>query len=134
MLMRYGDVPTIRTGTFAAVHEAQRKSRAAVSFISVRVANPSAYGRVVRDEAGKVRAIVEARDATVQEQAIDEINTGFYCADAAFLRSALGELKPDNQQGEYYLTDIIGIARGRGLEVNAWIASDPAEIARINSA
>jgi bifunctional UDP-N-acetylglucosamine pyrophosphorylase/glucosamine-1-phosphate N-acetyltransferase len=133
VLIGYGDVPMITAETLRAFHAAHRQSRATLSLISVRLDNPSAYGRVVRDEAGKVQAIVEARDASSAERAIDEINTGFYCADAKFLRTALAELKPNNVQGEYYLTDIVMIARGRGLEVNAWVATDPAEFAGINS-
>ncbi len=133
VLIAYGDMPMVKAETLAAFRKAHRESGAALSFISVRLAEPAAYGRVVRDGAGKVRAIVEARDATPAERAIDEINTGFYCTGADFLRSAVKELKPNNAQGEYYLTDIVTIARARGLDVNAWVASDPAEFAGINS-
>ncbi|MGO9603801.1 MAG: bifunctional UDP-N-acetylglucosamine diphosphorylase/glucosamine-1-phosphate N-acetyltransferase GlmU [Candidatus Binataceae bacterium] len=133
VLIAYGDMPLVTAATLAAFRKAHHESGAVLSFISVRLADPAAYGRVVRDEAGKVRAIVEARDASPAERAINEINAGYYCADAAFLRRALEELKPDNAQGEYYLTEIVTIARARGLDVNAWVANDPAEFAGINS-
>ncbi len=133
VLIGYGDMPMVTAATLAAFHQAHRESGAALSFISTRLADPGAYGRVVRDEDGRVRAIVEARDASAEERAIDEINTGFYCGDVQFLRSAVDELKPNNAQREYYLTDIVMIARGRGLAVNAWVAGNPAEFAGINS-
>jgi bifunctional UDP-N-acetylglucosamine pyrophosphorylase/glucosamine-1-phosphate N-acetyltransferase len=133
VLIAYGDMPMVTATTLIAFRRAHRESGAALSFVSVRLDDPGAYGRVVRDEAGKVRAIVEARDASPAELAINEINTGFYCADARFLRSAVMELKPNNAQHEYYLTDIVEIARARQLNVNAWIADNPAEFAGINS-
>jgi bifunctional UDP-N-acetylglucosamine pyrophosphorylase / glucosamine-1-phosphate N-acetyltransferase len=133
VLIGYGDVPMVTSETLAAFCNAHRESGAALSFVSVRLADPSAYGRVVRDQAGKVQAVVEARDASAAERAINEINTGFYCADVKFLRGALAELKTNNAQGEYYLTDIVTIARARGLEVNAWVAGDPLEFAGVNS-
>jgi bifunctional UDP-N-acetylglucosamine pyrophosphorylase/glucosamine-1-phosphate N-acetyltransferase len=80
-----------------------------------------------------VNAIVEARDATPAELEIGEVNSGIYLVDSAFLRTALGELRPDNAQNEYYLTDIIAISRRRGLYVNAWLAGDATEFAGINS-
>jgi len=133
VLIAYGDMPMVTAATLTAFAAAHRQSGAALSFISVRLDDPAAYGRVVRDESGAVCAIVEARDASPAERAINEINTGFYLADAAFLRSAIAELKPANAQGEYYLTDLAAIARGRGLKVEAWLAPDAAEFSGINS-
>lgn len=133
VLIGYGDVPMVTSETLAAFLSAHRQSGAALSFVSVRLADPSAYGRVVRDPAGKVQAVVEARDASAAERAINEINTGFYCAEVSFLRAALADLKTNNAQGEYYLTDIVTIARARGLEVNAWVADDALEFAGVNS-
>jgi bifunctional UDP-N-acetylglucosamine pyrophosphorylase/glucosamine-1-phosphate N-acetyltransferase len=99
----------------------------------VRLDDPGSYGRVVRGTRGEVAAIVEARDATEGQRAIKEINTGIYLADAALLRAALDELRPNNAQQELYLTDIIAIARRRGLTVNAWTAPRADEFAGINS-
>ena len=133
ILIGYGDMPRLSPATMRAFVAEHRRRGAKLSFISVKVAAPSAYGRVVRDDAGAVRAIVEARDATPSELAIDEINTGVYLADAALLRETLAELRPDNAQREYYLTDIVAIARRRGVAVEAWQAADAAEFAGVNS-
>ena len=133
IMIGYGDMPRTDPATLAAFVAAYRDSGAALAFISVKLANPAAYGRVVRDEAGQVAAIVEARDATRDQLAIDEINTGIYLADASLLREALAELKADNAQHEFYLTDIVAIARRRDVAVTAWIADDPAQFAGINS-
>ncbi len=133
----YGDMPAITPATLRAFLDAHRKRGAKLSFISIVLDDPAAYGRVIRDGGGMVEKIVEFRDASPAERAVKEINTGFYLVDAALLRSALAELKPGNAQDEYYLTDIVAIARARNEseseKVEAWVASDPAEFAGINS-
>ncbi|MGH7987170.1 MAG: bifunctional UDP-N-acetylglucosamine diphosphorylase/glucosamine-1-phosphate N-acetyltransferase GlmU [Candidatus Binataceae bacterium] len=133
VLIAYGDMPALRAATLRAFFTAHRNCGATLSFISVKTAAASSYGRVVRDAAGRVSAIVEARDASPRELAIDEVNTGVYLARAAFLRRALDEIRPDNAQGEFYLTDIAAIARRRGDKLNAWLAHDETEFAGINS-
>ena len=133
VLIGYGDMPMVNAATLRAFIADHRRRGAALSFISVKLTDPASYGRVIRDEGGGVSAIIEARDASQAELAITEINTGIYLSDAALLRSALEELSPDNAQGEYYLTDIVAIASGRGLNINAWIAGDATEFAGINS-
>jgi len=133
VLILYGDMPMIRPATLAAFIAGHRSVRAEVSFISAILDDPGAYGRVIRDSAGVVTAIVEARDASPAELAIGEINTGVYLARAAVLRSALAQLSPDNAQDEYYLTDLVAIAHRRRLAVQAWCAPDAAEFAGINS-
>jgi bifunctional UDP-N-acetylglucosamine pyrophosphorylase/glucosamine-1-phosphate N-acetyltransferase len=133
VLILYGDMPMVRPATLQAFITEHRRAGADVSFISVTLDGAGAYGRVVRDHAGAVTAIVEARDATPAELAIPEVNTGVYLARAAVLRAALAELRPNNAQGEYYLTDLVSIARRSGLAVQAWCAPDAAEFAGINS-
>src|SRR5208337_1860458 len=133
VLITYGDMPAVRSSTLRAFLDAHRKHGAKLSFISIILDEPAAYGRVIRDAAGKVEKIVEHRDASPAERAIKEINTGCYMVDSALLRSALAELKPGNAQDEYYLTDIVAIARARREKVEAWVATDPAEFAGINS-
>ena len=113
MLITYGDMPAIKSSTLGAFLDAHRKRGAKLSFISIVLDDPSAYGRVIRDATGNVEKIVEFRDASPAERAIKEINTGCYLVDSALLRSALAELKPSNAQDEYYLTDIVAIARSR---------------------
>src|SRR5271166_4403407 len=135
VLITYGDMPAITSATLRAFLEAHRKSGAKLSFISIVLDDPAAYGRVIRDAAGKVEKIVEHRDASPAERAVKEINTGCYIVDSALLRSALAELKPANAQDEYYLTDLVAIARARDKneKVEAWVATDPAEFAGVNS-
>ena len=133
VLLVYGDMPRLSSDTLSRCLASHRHRGAPLSLISTRLESPARYGRIVRDTAGAVSAIVEAADATPAELAIDEINTGVYLADAAVLRQALDELRPVNAQGEYYLTDIVAAVRRRGLEVRAWVAEHPAEFAGVNS-
>jgi bifunctional UDP-N-acetylglucosamine pyrophosphorylase / glucosamine-1-phosphate N-acetyltransferase len=133
VLITYGDSPAIKPSTLSAFLDVHRKRGAKLSFISIVLNDPAAYGRVIRDAAGKLEKIVEFRDASPDERAVKEINTGFYLADCNLLRSALAELKPANAQDEYYLTDIVAIAHTRNQKVEAWVADDPAEFAGINS-
>ena len=133
VLITYGDMPAITSSTLRAFLEAHRKRSAKLSFISIVLDDPAAYGRVIRDAAGNVDKIVEHRDASPAQRAIREINTGFYLVDSSLLRSALAELKPANAQDEYYLTDIVAIARARREKIETWVADDPAEFAGINS-
>jgi bifunctional UDP-N-acetylglucosamine pyrophosphorylase/glucosamine-1-phosphate N-acetyltransferase len=130
----YGDMPALSDETNAKFRGVMRDSGAALGFISVVVDEPANYGRVVRDKSGAVEKIVEARDASPRERKIREINAGYYFASrASHLREWLAELKPNNEQSEYYLTDIVSIARRRGEKVEAWVAGDPTEFAGINS-
>jgi bifunctional UDP-N-acetylglucosamine pyrophosphorylase/glucosamine-1-phosphate N-acetyltransferase len=133
VLITYGDMPAITSATLRTFLDAHRKHGAKLSFISIILDDPAAYGRVIRDASGNVDKIVEFRDASPAERAIKEINTGCYIVDSALLRSALAELKPANAQDEYYLTDIVSIARSHGKKVEAWVATDPAQFAGINS-
>lgn len=133
VLMIYGDMPRLSPATLARFVASHRESSAPLSMISTRLESPGRDGRIVRDSAGAVSEIVEAADATPAQLAIDEINTGVYLADAAVLRGALDGLRPNNAQGEYYLTDIAAAVRRRGLEIHAWVAEHPAEFAGVNS-
>jgi bifunctional UDP-N-acetylglucosamine pyrophosphorylase/glucosamine-1-phosphate N-acetyltransferase len=133
ILITYGDLPMLSPVTLQAFRAAHRAAASRLSFISANIEEPGSYGRVIRDEHDEVTAIVEARDASPEQRAIKEINTGVYLVDAAFLRAALDALSPDNNQNEYYLTDIVSIARGRGERILGWRADDAAEFAGINS-
>jgi bifunctional UDP-N-acetylglucosamine pyrophosphorylase / glucosamine-1-phosphate N-acetyltransferase len=133
VLIGYGDMPMLEPATLRSFVEDHRADRRVLSFISVTIDDPGSYGRVVRDRHASVTAIVEARDASAVEREIKEINTGIYLAEARFLREAIAEIRPDNAQHEFYLTDIIAIARRRGIEVNAWNAAEAGEFAGINS-
>ncbi len=130
VLVLYGDVPLIRGETLRELlGKAGPKS---LALVSARLADPSGYGRVVRDAAGRVVRIVEERDANHKEKAIGEINTGLLAAPAGLLRGWLTALKPDNAQSEYYLTDCIGAAVRAGLAVEAVVAESAAEVQGVN--
>ncbi len=133
VLLVNGDLPALHPETLRTFVAEHKRSGAGLSLISVILEEPGHYGRVVRDKNGGVWAIVEARDASADERMLKEINTGIYLADADLLRKTLSELKPDNAQREYYLTDLVAIARARGIKVQAWVGGRPAEFAGINS-
>src|SRR6266851_5007311 len=103
-----------------------RKSRAAATVLTAVVPEPQGYGRVLR-QGGRVKRIVEDRDATDAEKKIAEINTSVYCFAGRRLWQALGKIRPDNDQGEYYLTDVIGVLSRAGARVDAVVTSDPSE-------
>ena len=105
-LVLYGDVPL----TSAATLSAMISNDDALTVMTLRTDNPFGYGRIVRDTGGKVIRIVEEKDATPEERTIDEINTGILCAPTSRLREWLSQLKNENAQREYYLTDVIGLA------------------------
>ena len=134
-IVLYGDVPMVSESTVTNFSSAiDRSGDSGFGFISVKVDDGAGFGRVIRDKSGNVDAIVEARDASPAELAINEINTGiYYFPRVDNLRNLLAELKPNNVQGEYYLTDLVAIARRRNLKVEAWLANDPTEFAGINS-
>ncbi|MBI3783084.1 MAG: bifunctional UDP-N-acetylglucosamine diphosphorylase/glucosamine-1-phosphate N-acetyltransferase GlmU [Deltaproteobacteria bacterium] len=119
LLLIYGDLPFLLPQTFTRLVRAHQRAGAAVSVLTESVADPTSFGRIARDDSGRVAGIVEERDCTPQQRAIREINVGVYCADRDFLFSALRRLKPNNAQGELYLTDIIAIARKDGARIAA---------------
>ena len=125
------DVPLVDTELLAAMVADHVAHQRAVTVVSARVSDPTGYGRIVRTD-GQVTGIVEHKDATQAQRAIDEINTGLYVFDAATLRSALAQLSTDNAQGELYLTDVIGIARAAGSTVGAYQAADAATVEGVN--
>jgi bifunctional UDP-N-acetylglucosamine pyrophosphorylase/glucosamine-1-phosphate N-acetyltransferase len=127
VLVVTGDTPLLRGSSLSAFVDAHAASEAAVSILTGIVANPFGYGRIVRDAAGGVDAIVEEKDATDAQRAIDEINSGILAFDAAFLSEALGQLTNDNANGEYYLTDTVKIARAAGRAVAAHPVEDVRE-------
>ena len=114
-LILYGDVPLIGVPTLQRLMAASGENRLAL--LTVHMTDPTGYGRILRDAAGKVTRIVEEKDATPEERRVYEVNTGILAAPVERLRHWLAKLKNDNAQGEYYLTDIIAMAVADGLEV-----------------
>ncbi|HEV7502031.1 MAG TPA: bifunctional UDP-N-acetylglucosamine diphosphorylase/glucosamine-1-phosphate N-acetyltransferase GlmU, partial [Vicinamibacteria bacterium] len=133
LLVVNGDVPLLRTETLQALLSTHGQGRPAATLLTVVLDEPGAYGRVVRDEGGGVRAIVEAKDATPTERAVREVNAGLYVFDVPALLGVLDRLQPQNAQGEYYLTDVVGLLRAEGRAVGAMAADDPAEGLGVNS-
>ncbi|OUM95553.1 MAG: UDP-N-acetylglucosamine diphosphorylase/glucosamine-1-phosphate N-acetyltransferase [Thermobacillus sp. ZCTH02-B1] len=127
-----GDTPLIRPETIRAMLEEHERAGAAATMLTAVVPDPAGLGRVIRGKDGRVERIVEHRDCTPDELRITEINAGTYCFDNRKLFEALGKVKNDNAQGEYYLTDVIGILHDAGETIAAYRTPDPAEAAGVN--
>ncbi len=127
-----GDVPLLDAETLAGLIDTHREQPAAVTVLTTTVPDSTGYGRVLRTQDGEVIAIVEETDATPQQRAIREINTGIYAFDIAALRSALSRLSSNNAQHELYLTDVIAIVRADGQVVHAKHVDDSALVAGVN--
>ncbi|MFZ4519579.1 MAG: bifunctional UDP-N-acetylglucosamine diphosphorylase/glucosamine-1-phosphate N-acetyltransferase GlmU [Microthrixaceae bacterium] len=132
VLVLPGDAPLLRPGTLAELVAHHRSSGAAATLLTARMEDPSGYGRVVRDPSGRVARVVEHRDASPEELAVDEINTSIYCFRRGLLAPALRRVEPDNSQGEYYLTDVVEVLVGTGHAVEAVVADDGAETQGVN--
>ncbi|GGS14539.1 bifunctional UDP-N-acetylglucosamine diphosphorylase/glucosamine-1-phosphate N-acetyltransferase GlmU [Actinokineospora fastidiosa] len=132
VLVTYGDVPLLDTDTLAALLAAHAEQGNAVTVLTASVEDPTGYGRIVRSSDGSVRAIVEHKDATDEQKAITEINSGVYAFDAKVLVDGLSRLSTDNSQGEMYLTDVLGIASGDGRRVGAVVCGDPWLVEGVN--
>jgi UDP-N-acetylglucosamine diphosphorylase/glucosamine-1-phosphate N-acetyltransferase len=133
ILILCGDVPCLKASTVQRFIAHHFEENAVVTVMSTILDDPGSYGRVVTGMQGEVLKIVESRDASPDEKKIREINTGIYCVDSRFLFEAVSEIRNDNAQREYYLTDIIEIARQKGLRVRSFIAPDPIEVMGINT-
>lgn len=127
-----GDTPLFTADTFEKLFEYHTQRKAAVTILTSQAPDPTGYGRIVRNEVGIVERIVEQKDATKEEQAITEINTGVYCFDNQKLFAALKLLNNDNAQGEYYLTDVIAILKKQDEIVTAYRMDDFDESMGVN--
>ena len=131
LLLLCGDVPLLRAETLSALLEHHRAQRATVTVLTAAMADPRGYGRIIRGADG-VERIVEEKDASPAERAVDEINTGIYVFAAPRVFALLAGLSNDNAQGEYYLTDVIGAARAAGEKVAALVVAKAEEAMGIN--
>ena len=129
-LVGLGDVPLVAAEALASIAEIAQGSR--VGLLTARVRNPFGLGRVIRGADGNVQAIVEERDATPDERAINEINTGFIAAPSALLKRWLARLAPHNAQEELYLTDIVEMAVADGVPVGAHVVPDEVSVLGVN--
>ncbi len=133
VLILCGDVPLLPLATIKRLGDEHAASGAVVSVLTAEVENPGGYGRIVMDQEGNLRKIVEERDATDEERRIREINTGIYLVRASFLFDAVSRIDNRNSQQEYYLTDIVAIAQRQGLAVRACLAEDTRSVMGINT-
>jgi len=124
IVVTYGDVPLLTSETLREVLAAHEGASVAVTVVTSHIPDPTGYGRIVRDADGSVARIVEQKDATDDERAITEVNSGIYAFEATLLTQALAGLGTDNAQGEKYLTDVVGIARAQGRAVAAYVLAD----------
>lgn len=132
ILILPGDAPLIQTETLHRLLNSHQASGAVLTVLTTTLPDALHYGRIVRTASGALERIVEAKDASPTEKALREINSGIYAVRGEFLFAALKEVRSDNAQGEYYLTDIVGIASARGLPLSAFCHPDPAELAGVN--
>ena len=133
VLVLSGDVPLIRAATLANFVEQHRTSESVCSILSVRLENPTGYGRIVREENERFLRIVEQKDASAEDQQVKEINSGIYCFHARKLFAALKRVEPSNKQREYYLTDVPQILLSDGEKVSVYLHGDAREVSGINT-
>ena len=131
LLVLPGDVPLLSAPTLERLVAHHVQTGAAATLLTAEVPDPAGYGRVVREQ-GRPVGIVEHRDATAAQRAIREIGTSVYCFDAGRFWTALAQVTPDNEQGEYYLTDVIGILHRQGHRLEAVVTDDPSECLGVN--
>ncbi|MEZ5311621.1 MAG: NTP transferase domain-containing protein [Microthrixaceae bacterium] len=132
VLVLPGDSPLLRAETVSALIAQHRSTGAAATILTARMGDPTGYGRVIRNKTGTVARVVEQRDASDEELAVDEVNTSIYLFRRSLLSPALRRIEPDNAQGEYYLTDVIEVLASAGHKVESLIVEDSEEVQGIN--
>jgi bifunctional UDP-N-acetylglucosamine pyrophosphorylase/glucosamine-1-phosphate N-acetyltransferase len=133
VVLVYADVPLLQSGTLARLIEAHRAAHAAATVLTTHLDSPDGYGRIVRDDQGRLARIVEERDASAEERALNEINSGLYAFELGPLFDTLRHLAADNAQGEYYLTDLIGAYRRARRRIETVTLANPAELRGVNT-
>ena len=128
-----GDVPLLRIETLQHFVDDHRSHQRTLSVLAVHLDDPTGYGRIVQGQQGQVSGIVEEADATPTQKRIQLVNTGIYCVERGFLEKALASIRADNAQGEYYLTDIVGVAHAAGFSIGVTVGENPDEFTGINS-
>ncbi|MEC3892896.1 MULTISPECIES: bifunctional UDP-N-acetylglucosamine diphosphorylase/glucosamine-1-phosphate N-acetyltransferase GlmU [Nocardiopsis] len=133
VVLTCGDTPLLRGETLNGLIAEHEREGNAVTVLSARVPDPHGYGRIVRDDAGSFTEIVEHADATPEQLAIDEINSGMYAFDGSLLTEVVQRLSSDNAKGEEYITDVVSLLRGDGHRVGAWSTADRHEVQGVNN-
>ena len=133
VLVLAGDVPLIRAATLRALVDFHMERHSSATDLTAELPDAINYGRIIRNQNGMILKIVEKKDASLEELKIREINTGTFCFDSKALFSALREVKPENAQKEYYLTDTIEILRSHGMPVFAYLTENYKETLGVNT-
>ncbi len=133
VLVLCGDVPLIRSQTLSHLFQTHIAKNAKLTLLAVNMDDPTGYGRVVCDKDGKLDYIREQADASKEEKKINLVNTGIYCFEKKFLVDALARIEPDNNQAEYYLTDLVEIGRKTGQPMEIVITRDASEVGGVNT-
>jgi bifunctional UDP-N-acetylglucosamine pyrophosphorylase/glucosamine-1-phosphate N-acetyltransferase len=133
LLILSGDVPLVRPETLQKLIDHHYQSHAACTILSIKLENPTGYGRILRKSENGFLRIVEQNDATAEEKLVREVNSGIYCFEASKLFPALAQVQPANQQGEYYLTDVPAILAARDEKIAIYQHSDAREVSGINN-
>ena len=133
VLVLCGDVPLIQELTLRQLIDRHRQACAMITVLATDVDDPTGYGRIILDENDKMHCIKEEADASDSEKKIKKVNTGIYCFDKEFLSSAIIEIKPDNNQAEYYLTDVVEVAQKHGDALAVITMHDPREVIGVNT-
>jgi bifunctional UDP-N-acetylglucosamine pyrophosphorylase/glucosamine-1-phosphate N-acetyltransferase len=133
VLILCGDVPLVKLETLRSFIDTYKRTGSTLSVLTTVVEEPLGYGRILRNSESWLEKIVEEKDASEEERTIREINTGIYCVKAPFLKQGLAEIGRENAQGEYYLTDLVEIAKKKGLRCSAHVVADPLEVMGINT-
>lgn len=133
VLILYGDVPLLKPQTIQMLIEAHGSDSNDVTVLAVEMDDPTGYGRILCDDQGRFCGIVEQADADDKQKKIKLINTGIYCVKRAFLEKTLDQIKADNKQAEYYLTDIVALGYAQGHRIGFVKGGDSAETTGINT-
>jgi bifunctional UDP-N-acetylglucosamine pyrophosphorylase/glucosamine-1-phosphate N-acetyltransferase len=133
VLILSGDVPMVRAETLRNLIDKHNHDRSSCTILTIKLENPTGYGRIVRDEANNFLRITEHRDCSDEERKIREVNSGIYCFDTSNLFEALRQVKPANDQGEYYLTDVAAILKSAGESVGLYLHPDSREVSGVNT-
>jgi bifunctional UDP-N-acetylglucosamine pyrophosphorylase/glucosamine-1-phosphate N-acetyltransferase len=132
VVVLYGDMPLLGEETIRSLVERRDAEDFAAVALTIELDNPPDFGRIIRDPSGQVVRVVEVKDCTPEELAVREVNVGAYCFDARGLLDALKELSDDNAQGEYYLTDVMGIMAGKGQRTGTVVTPNLEEALGVN--
>ena len=133
VLILCGDVPLLKAKTVKQLLDDHRENKRILSLLAVTVDQPHGYGRVIMDGQRNLTRIVEEADANADEKQVKLINSGIYCVNRQFLDTSLARITPDNAQGEFYLTDIIGIGYAEGLKIGVMVGENDQEVYGVNS-